>query len=67
MRLIGVNLIGVNLIGVNLIGVDLISMHLMGPASPTGELWIISLNDLYAKLSLTRIRLGLNSHSKSFS
>ena len=51
----------VDLIGVYLIGMDLIDMHLMG----TGELWIISLNDLCAKLPRTRIRLALNSHSKS--
>jgi hypothetical protein len=42
MRLIGMHLVGMHLIGVNLTGADLISMHLIGPASPTGELWIIS-------------------------
>ena len=66
MRLIGMHLVGVHLVsvyltGVYLIGVDLIGMLLMG----TGELWIISLNDLCAKLPRTRIRLALNSHSKS--
>ena len=61
MHLVGVDLMGVYLIGVYLIGMDLIDMHLMG----TGELWIISLNDLCAKLPRTRIRLALNSHSKS--
>jgi len=66
MRLIGMHLVGVHLVsvyltGVYLIGVDLIGMLLMG----TGELWIISLNDLCVKLPRTRIRLALNSHSKS--
>jgi hypothetical protein len=36
-----------------------------GRASPTGEPWIISLNNLCAKLPRTRIRLALNSYSKS--
>src|SRR3989440_12342114 len=61
MRLIGMHLVSVDLIGVYLIGMDLIDMPLMG----TGELWIISLNDLCAKLPRTRIRGALNSHSKS--
>ena len=71
MRLIGMHLVGVHLmgeylmgvylIGVYLIGVHLIGVHLMG----TGELWIISLNDLCVKLPRTRIRLALNSHSNS--
>ena len=52
---------GLHLISLRLIGMHLIDMHLMG----TGELWIISLNDLCAKLPRTRIRGALNSHSKS--
>jgi hypothetical protein len=63
MHLVGVDLMGVDLIGVYLIGMDLVGMH--GRASPTGELRIISLNVLCAKLPRTRIRLALNSHSKS--
>jgi hypothetical protein len=50
---------GVHVVGMHLIGVNLIGMHLMGRASPTGELWIISLNDLCSKLPHTRIRLAL--------
>jgi hypothetical protein len=46
MHLIGVDLMGVYLIGVYFIGVDLIGMYLMG----VHLLWIISLNNLCAKL-----------------
>jgi hypothetical protein len=52
----GVYLIGVYFIGVHLIGVHLMGVHL---------LWIISPNNLCAKLPRRRIRLALNSHSKS--
>src|SRR2546421_2211294 len=55
MHFVGVHLVSVYLTGVYLIGVDLIGMLLMG----TGELWIISLNDLCVKLPRTRIRLAL--------
>src|SRR6202034_190333 len=61
MHLVGVDLMGVYLIGVYFIGVYLIGMHLIG----VHLLWIISLNNLCAKLPRTRIRLALNSHSKS--
>jgi hypothetical protein len=55
-RISGVYLIGVYFLGVHLIGMYLMGVHL---------LWIISLNNLCAKLPRTRIRLALNSHSKS--
>jgi hypothetical protein len=55
------------LIGMHIVGVDLMSVsHRRGShrhasyerASPTGELWVISLNNLCAKLPRTRIRLN---------
>jgi hypothetical protein len=54
-------LIGMHIVGVDLMGVS----HRRGShrhacyerASPTGELWVISLNNLCAKLPRTRIRL----------
>jgi hypothetical protein len=69
MRLIGMHLVVVDLMSVDLMGVYLMrGSHRLashGLAFPTRELLIISLNDLCAKLPRTRIRLALNSHSKS--
>ena len=63
MHLVGVDLMGVDLVGVYLIGVDLIGMgsHRRGSrshrhachgrVSPTGELWIISLNKFVCEVT----------------